>query len=596
MGKKELTMEKRRQRRADVFFRVLIVLFTLLILRLAHVQIQQGERVFHVTEHSLNELVAFVSRRGDIVDRDHHRLATNQVAYQIVYSDVKDQGQDTETIIERLAPVLGIAKSILRQRMISSSGLRLLSPHASERVIAFVLENASTLPGVHVLVTPIREYPYGALADHVLGYIGAMPKSMVKTYLQRKYQPNSLVGLDGLEVQYEKWLHEGDELDITLDCNLQAVMQKALQTQIQSLQHQGYSWVTSGVAVAMDPYTGDVLALGSYPCFEPAWFVGGISQHHFRHYVQAANNLAISGLYMPGSTEKPLTLLYALAKGVITRQTEVDDPGYLMVGNTRLHEWKLDGFGKVSLPYALAVSSDVYLYQVGLWLGHYPPLRGTINAWMKKDRVDAFRGLQDYAKQFGLTTITGIDLPGEAQGYFHDHGLLSDLAYMAIGQDQAYTAIGLCQYAAAIGNGGFRLQPTLLHAILAPNGRVLVRHRPRILNHIPILNADLAAVRQGMLWVTTKREGTAWSTFLGDKYAVAGKTGTAQTGVNGRDIASFIGFAPFDHPKIAVAVIIPGAGEGYLSSGPVARKIIDAYLNEVQNPKRSTPIPIHFHD
>ena len=132
MGKKKLTMEKRRQKRADVFFRVLVVLFTLLILRLAHVQIQQGERVFHVTGHSSDELVAFGSRRGDIVDRDHHRLATNQVAYQIVYSDVKDQGQDTETIIERLAPVLGIAKSILRQRMISSSGLRLLSPHASE--------------------------------------------------------------------------------------------------------------------------------------------------------------------------------------------------------------------------------------------------------------------------------------------------------------------------------------------------------------------------------------------------------------------------------------------------------------------------------
>jgi len=499
--------------------------------------------------------------------------------------------------------------------------------NASELAVSYVEEHSSSLPGVAVIATPVRYYPYGAFGGQLIGYVSNIPANQASYYASLnspKYPTNALIGLGGIEQQYDSYLQgipgtmkvevnsanvpirnlglsppptPGDNLILNVDGHLQDVLQTALASQIKSLQGMGYYWVRTGVAVAMDPNTGAVLALGSYPFYNPQWFVGGISQANYNltQTDGALNDTAVAGLYPPGSTEKPLTLMYALHQGVITPNRTVWDPGYLYVGGTRLNEWVPSGFGTVTVPEAIAVSSDVFLHPTVLGLCHYPPTSGTLSQWMTGERVKAFNGLANYAKQFGLTSPTGIDLPSEATGYFHDTGYLSDLAYMAIGQDQVYTPIGLAQYVSAIANGGKRLKPEVVHEIVAPNGSVVKLFKPVVLNHIPVSPQDLAIIRDGMRWVTQDRggiRGTAWSTFLGDPYQVSGKTGTAQTGITSRDVASFIGFAPYVHPQIAVAVIIPGAGEGYLSSGPVARKIIDAYMNELTSKKYLPPTPI----
>ncbi len=622
MNKADKPEKRPFESRLSLVFIGVFATVSVLILRLGYLQVKVGSQFIQESNINAYDTLTVAPSRGWIYDRNHYLLAADKPTFDVVFTNLNSSAQNPVAIADRLAVPFGMsAKTIVNAMQLKGYNPQVtILQNASTRSVSYVEEHATSLPGVTVIATPVRYYPYDALAGHVLGYIGAIPNTSSAAKQYANYPPNALVGLDGIEAQYETLLQgkpgtmrvevnnqqvpmrdlglypapvAGDNLVLNIDSHLQDVLQEAIKQQVQSLQTQGSSWVDSGVAVAMDPNTGAVLAMGSYPFYNPQWFVGGISQKHYNQYSQAALNQAVSGLFMPGSTEKPLTLMYALKQGVITPYTTVYDPGYLMVGNTRLNEWVPYGFGTVTLPEALEYSSDVYLYQVGLWLGHYPPANGNINAWMNGDRVKAFNGLASYAKQFGLTSLTGVDLPNEQTGYFHDNGYLSDLAYMAIGQDQAYTAVGLAQYVSAIANGGKRMKPEVLHEVLSPTGKVLQVIKPVMMNRIPVTQSNLNIIREGMLWVTTQRLGTAWSTFLGDPYSVAGKTGTAQTGVKGRDIALFIGWAPFNHPKIAVAVIVPGAGEGYLSSGPVARKIIDAYLSELAAKKPIAPTPIH---
>lgn len=622
MNKADKPDKRPFENRLSLVFIGVFAAVSVLILRLGYLQVKVGSQFNQESNTNAYDTLTVAPSRGWIYDRNHNLLAADKPTFDVVFTNLNSSAQNPVAIADQLAVPFGVsAKTIVNAMQLKGYNPQVtILQNASERAVSYVEEHATSLPGVTVIATPVRYYPYDALAGHVLGYIGAIPNTQSATKQYANYPPNALVGLDGIEAQYENLLQgkpgtmrvevnnqqvpmrdlglypapvAGDNLVLNIDGHLQDVLQNAIKQQVQSLQTQGSSWVNSGVAVAMDPTTGAVLAMGSYPFYNPQWFVGGISQKHYNEYTQAALNQAVSGLFMPGSTEKPLTLMYALKQGVITPYTTVYDPGYLMVGNTRLNEWVPYGFGTVTLPEALEYSSDVYLYQVGLWLGHYPPQNGDINTWMNGERVKAFNGLAKYAKQFGLTSLTGVDLPNEQTGYFHDNGYLSDLAYMAIGQDQAYTAIGLAQYVSAIANGGKRMKPEVLHEVLSPTGKLLKVVKPVMMNRIPVSQSNLNLIRQGMLWVTTQRMGTAWSTFLGDPYSVAGKTGTAQTGLKGRDIALFIGWAPFNHPKIAVAVIVPGAGEGYMSSGPVARKIIDAYLNELAAQKSIPPMPIH---
>ncbi|MCY0875398.1 MAG: penicillin-binding transpeptidase domain-containing protein [Firmicutes bacterium] len=600
-----------------------------LIVRMGDMQVSSGKVYIKASLSNAYDTFPVPASRGWIYDRYHYALATDKPTFDIVYTKLDTPAQDNAVIAKQLAVPFGMRASEIEREMPTqtwdSNPQVTILANAPPRIVSYVEEHASELPGVSVIAAPLRQYPYGALADHVLGYISSIPASQASTYAalsSPKYPPNALVGQDGIEAQYDQYLQgtpgamkvevnaanvpvrdlglfpapkPGDNVVLNIDGHLQDVLQQSLQSQIQALQGMGYYWVKTGVAVAMDPNTGAILALGSYPFYDPQWFVGGISSQHYAQFGAAALDSAVGGLYPPGSTEKPLTLMYALNQGVINAHTTVWDPGYLYVGGTRLNEWVPSGFGSVSVPEAIGVSSDVFLYQTGLWLGHYPPSSGGLQQWMTGERVQAFNGLANFAKNFGLTAPTGVDLPGEVTGYFHDNGYLSDLAYMAIGQDQVYTPIGIAQYVSAIANGGKRMKPEVLHEILSPSGKVVKVIKPVVLNHIPVSAQNLALIQDGMAWTTQDRGGilgTAWSTFLGDRYAVSGKTGTAQTGVTSRDVASFMGYAPSSDPKIAVVVIIPGAGEGFQSSGPVARKIIDAYLNQLASGKSIAPTPL----
>jgi penicillin-binding protein 2 len=218
------------------------------------------------------------------------------------------------------------------------------------------------------------------------------------------------------------------------------------------------------------------------------------------------------------------------------------------------------------------------MYQLSLMLGNFTHQKEAAR-WLKTGLPAALDSFELYHKQFGLGVPTGIDLPEEVRGRFYRTGQLADLPFAAIGQNQAYTALQLAQYASALANGGSRMEPHVAGAIRTCEGRLVKKIGPKVLNKIAISPGALQAVREGMRDAVAKPYGTAYPSFRGASYTVAGKTGTAETG-KGEDNALFIGYAPYEHPEIVIAVIVPEGGHGSDSSGPIARKILDAFFEE----------------
>lgn len=623
-----------------------------LIFRLGYLDIVRGRTFHDTTGRSLTTRLGVLPNRGWIYDKDMRVLAYNAPSVTVVLSRFGVDSKSYSQLAKQLSPVLHIEEQALLRRMEVNPGDKEvpLFDDASYKQIAYIAEHRSQLPGIECVDDVHRVYPYGSLAGHIVGYIQPQPAKDVEQYRKTDYLPEQKVGITGIERQYEPILRgrhgnrvwditsagvpqsegalnpapvAGQNIRLTLDVSLQATAQKLVLAQLEHVHAKLHIHPTDAEAVMLDTHTGGVLAMVSYPYYNPNWFVNTGAYEAHQKYIENARltpiiNHTLTSPRYPGSTVKPVNLLAAMASGVITPYTRIHDKGKLMVGTYEAHDWVPSGHGLVDVPTAIQQSCDTYMYQVGMWMAHWygtvPPGR-TLSSWNQRDRIHGLNQMLEWEWRFGLGPLTGIDLPGEAGGRFYANdslkhtivpydlkaaqrqmkanhfvsnaGLLYDNAFAAIGQMQEFTPLQLAVYAMTIADDGVRLKPHLLDAVLTEEGKLASQTvKPTVVEKVNIPAQNLQAVKTGMYRTVNRSGGTAYRAFIGAKYTAAGKTGTAEVSQWGQktDISLFIGYAPAIHPQVAIAVMVPGGGESSDVAVPLARRLLDAYFIQKGQP------------
>ena len=601
-----------------------IVLLGTIIARLVQLQIVNYEDFAAQSQGNRMRIEAVPPIRGLIFDRKGRVLAENLPAYQLEL--IPEQVPDLDDTLRRLA-ALGLIESddIPRLKQLSLSGPRFkpvtLKLRLTDEEIANFAIQRPRFPGVDFQPRLVRHYPDGPDVAHAVGYVGALSTNDLQRLDSSNYAGTAHTGKTGIENSYEASLHgdvgyqhavfnalgrhiaadtfdfadslpaderptPGANVYLSLDLDLQRVATKALQGK-------------RGAAVAVDPWTGEILALVSAPTFDPNLFAVGMSGKQFSALQGDLDrplfNRAIRGAYPPGSTIKPMLALAALESGATTPTRKVFCRGFFTLPNSthRYRDWKPQGHGEMDLHDAITQSCDVYFYQISNDIGI--------------DRIHY------YLSQFGLGTPTGIDIRGENTGLvpsrewkrkaFRDPAdqrwFDGETVITAIGQGYMLaTPLQLANAAAALATRGIRYKPHLVAATedAITGERTLVA--PQRLDDIRIDHDEYwAIVRGGMHDVMQNPHGTAYSVGRDAPYQMAGKSGTAQVFSVGqdeeydpdeveerlRDHALFIAFAPFDDPRIAVAIVLENGVSGSRWAAPIARAIMDQYLGYGKN-------------
>lgn len=473
-------------------------------------------------------------------------------------------------------------------------------------------EQSIYFPGISATNEPMVSYPSGSLASHILGYVG----NITETELDGRedtYGINDVIGKVGIQYVFEEYLRgkdgikqldmsvdgtitdeyitqeavAGSDVILTIDANLQAATEKALANNIKKIAGGGFSKrsdAKAGAAVVMNVKTGEILAMASYPDYEPELFVNGISQKKLDEYNKGDNifNRAISGVYAPGSTFKMITAIAGLETGVITPTEKINDIGvYKKAHEPACWIWNSYGMshGWLNVTEAIIHSCNYFFYEVGY--------RATID------------NIAKYAKYYGLGEKTNVELPMEEKGIVAtrdkakergDEWQIGETLSAAIGQSyNSYTPIQMAKYISMLANGGEPIDVTIVKSINDVNGNQvskeditkfvnaklgLTKEKKENLN---IKKGNIDAILKGMKGVTSEEGGTAYSTFANFNIELGGKTGSAQTDVQGKINGWFVGFAPYEEPEIAVVVLVENAGSGSYTA-EVARDILQEYF------------------
>jgi len=590
------------KKRIIAFFLILVVAFLSIGVQLGRLQIGHGEEYEDLSRGNRLRLVPITAPRGVIYDRNGMILATSRPAFSVSLfvmdpSRMKDNAAN-------LAAVLGIEREKIEKK-VNDRKDRLYEPvkivsNISPETYTAIEEQRADLPGVVVEVEPVRDYPNGSVASHVLGYVHEISQEQLGSPRFSDYRMGDIIGQYGLESAFERDLRgkdggkqvevdargrfskdlgridptAGNNVYLTLDLGLQRAVENALDAQIANLRKTNPG-VKAGAAVALDVRNGGILAMVSRPEFDPNDFSRGIkpSQLDALYRLKALNNLAIAGQYPPGSSFKMVTAIAALEEGKITLSEKVTDPGYHWFVPT-LHCWNKSGHGSIDIQQAIQVSCNVFFYEMGRRLG-----------------VDL---IAKYGKRLGLGSPTGVELPGEAPGLIpttdwkkqaysrkivtEPQVLMAENMMAGMGQVfHTYTPIQMANYVATIANGGTRYKPHFLKKVTDPQGKVIREAVPEVAAVLGASRENLDAVRQGM-WMVTQPGGTASANFFRFPVKVAAKTGTAEN-PHGDDHAWFVAYAPVEDPEIAIAVIIEHGGHGGTSAAPVARAAFEKYFN-----------------
>lgn len=554
----------------------------------------KGEFYTNRAAANANEVRIVEAKRGIIFDRFGQPLAENVPGFNIrlrAPQFIKAPAEERNAIIAALA----------ENRIISEENLlSLLDESDIERDPDVLLarnitpEQAARLKAVNPSILLIsedytRHYKDGFVFSSVLGYVGIVSRDDIASNPSLFF--NDIIGKNGLEFQYDEVLRgkngkfivyrnaAGDPLEEQMvsepksGSNLQTTIDADFQKYFYQRFGQGLAVLgrTSGVGIAMDPRNGEIISLLSFPSYDANIFSHtdkkGEREKILKDRFRPLFNRAVSGVYNPGSTVKPLVALAALAEKVVTPETNIFSAGYIEVPNpydpskpSRFLDWK--PHGRVNLYSAIARSSNVYFYALG---GGFEDIKGL-----------GIAKLEEWWRRFGFGKKTGIDFPGEAAGFIPnpenkesrtgDIWRIGDTYNVSIGQgDLLVTPLQLINYIAAIANGGILFEPHLIQ-----NG-----NNPRVLARFDLGDA-LAEVRKGMEDAVDQPYGTAH--LLSDlPVDVAAKTGTAQTNNNTKNNAWFVGYAPADNPQIAVLILIEDAPEGTLSAVPIAKDVLRWY-------------------
>jgi cell division protein FtsI/penicillin-binding protein 2 len=486
---------------------------------------------------------------------------------------------------------------------------RRVKVNISQEEMFKIEERRTELPGVSVVLEPIREIrqdPDGtSIGTHFLGYINAIRPEQLKEYEAQGYNAFDRVGETGLERYYERYLRgkdgimevqvnknsetvekrmrrpaePGNDLVLSMDWRFQSRVEQILKEQFEA--HKKKPSTPPDFkdihALALDPNTGEILAMASYPDYNLNWYYDRkiFNQKWKTEILPNESNRFIHSAYPPASTYKPLSVMIALQEKLTTPNEIIFDRGGRKVGNTFKRNWKPGGHGAVNARRAIQVSNNTYMYEMAVRLADRAK-----NHWSEQ-----FSILDFYNAQFGLGVKTGIDLPYESSGWENPYLNYGNLADAFIGQYDLFTPIQIGQYVSTIANGGYRIRPHLVKEIRRGStdpkkpGQTLTVIEPEVLNRVDIDPKWIQVVKEGMHMVT-QPGGTASRAFQGLPFNVAAKTGTAQTGRRAEN-ALMVGFAPYENPKIAFVILAPNSlRDGTSSSdatGGVARKMLEAF-------------------
>ncbi len=601
--------QPQRVRRLRFFFPLLTLLTFGMESRLFVVQ-WVGYGVYSAMSHRNRvHLLPISAPRGEIYDRRHRLMAYDQPVFHLIYT--RGFAPIRRERAMQLADVLGVPSESLLRLLQGNNDGRLqvfLKKGVSDLALAFVAEHQRQLPGVKIVPGSVRVYPMQDTGCHVLGYIHAIPHERMSSYVKAGFPEDANVGWSGVEKSWDEALRglpgrmavevdsqgapirvstdhrmpiKGAPITLTIDSRFEREVQAILARQVRYLSLHGHAHVRHAMAVAVDPQTGDILALASYPTYDPSWMAKGMSERmYLEKFLPAEQNWASQMPIAPGSVMKPLTALFALQNGSLrTGDRENCDGSYKLpkTDGTSIHCWSHHGV--ISLPQALAESCDVFFYKISMRYGHWPPSSvKEIPHWLKVDRQRVLDDFKAFQREFGLGACV-TDLPDAETGYVNEHsGQVTDLPYTAIGQNEVFTTLELAHYASTLANRGARVELRVVSKV--GEKRLPIKRMGRAGTGLSA--SDWEAVMNGMHRACNDPRGTAYATFHVGKrvaYDPAGKTGTAETGIDGFDNAVFIGFAPFSHPRIAIAVAVPGGGHGADSTGPIVRAMLDHFFN-----------------
>ncbi len=582
-----------------------------MIARLVDVQIVNGERYRAAAQANQVRLIPVAAPRGMIYDRHGAVLARSRPSFVVAL--IPSEVTDAKSELARLAAVLGTSEAPLWYRLLHHRGIVysdfatvvasepygpiVLASDLPVATVARLSEVLSDLPGVDLEVRPIRDYPHGESASHVVGYVGAITQAEYESLKHAGYSPNDVVGKDGLEYAYDRFLRgtpggqrvvvdatgavvantrvgwkppvPGDALVTTIDWRLQRIAEEALASGIRSRGR-----TLSGAVVAEDPWTGGILALVSYPNYDPNDFAADRFKRIAYDLTAASEplfNRAIAAATPTGSTFKMVTGSAALTEGVVRVDQVIDDTGGWNCGGYYARDIAAGGLGDTTFVPALAASSDGYFYRLAWWLGN--------------------ERLRRYALAFGLDAKSGIDLPGENEGNWPTNAWEmrafgvpmepGDACFLGIGQGAMQaTPLQMANVASAVINGGTLYKPRVVAEIRNASGGTVERLPPQVIRQVPVTQEALAAVRAGMARVTGPG-GTAYGLAI-DGLPYSGKTGTVETaGGNGPNTTWFVAWAPTKSPKLAIAVFVDrSGGYGATVAAPIARRILVEYFNK----------------
>jgi penicillin-binding protein 2 len=586
-----------------LFFVIVAIALAVVVMRMWYLQVIKGDELRQRSENNSVRLRKIKPMRGLIMDAERRVLVDNQPSFDLVF--VPNRTKEINRVFEKIE-TLYAARSLTHPSFTALTGkMKPLVPVTFERNIsmeklAVVETHALELPGVVAEVTPVRQYLNGERTAQVIGFTGEVNREELDRDTAERLTPGDVIGKFGIEKFLDAHLRgksgaeqvevnvagkavrslgripsvPGDNVVLTIDAALQETAWKALDGR-------------PGAVAVLDPRNGAVLALVSSPSFDPNLFNGGIPSDDWETLANdpryPMENRAISGQYPPGSTYKPILAAAALEEGLITPETSFYCNGSFDMGNRIFRCWQEKGHGHINLHRALVESCDVYFYNLGKLLG--------------VDKIAA------YARAFGLGAPLGIDLGREKGGLIptkqwklarlREPWQPGETISISIGQGfDLVTPLQLANVYATLGNGGTLYRPRLIKQLESSDRHVIKVYQPEKRGTLPISPKTIQTINQALWGVVNERGGTGYA--LKRKEAdVAGKTGTAQVigmpqdqkarkakrvSADTRDHALFACFAPYDHPEIAVAVILEHAGHGGSAAAPVARKIIDAYF------------------
>lgn len=586
------------------------------LLKITNILIKNGDKYVNTLPIGFDEngnVIFTNSEENQVIWKENYKYNSEDTAYDVLLKlkeKYKIQNEDLQEV-----------RIIAGQRFdIEKTGYGAFYPYQissniSRQTINEIEEQNDNFPGINISTIPLRMYTMGSFAAHILGYTGSVSIDDLKN--NSIYSRNDIIGRSGIEYVFEKYLKgtngikkvemdfngkineeyevdpsiKGNDVILTIDGNLQKVAEEKLKDNIEKISSGGFKYkyedANAGSVIVMDVNTGEILAMASYPTYDPSLFIGGISTKEWNTLInngaKPLYDRTIQASYAPGSTFKMVSAIAALESNSIGIYDEIEDLGIYNKGH-RPQCWYYTSYGLthklVNVSKAIKTSCNYYFYEVGYRMG-----------------IDT---ISRYASYFGLGTKTGIELPGEISGilasreYANSKGnewYVADTLSAVIGQSyNSFTPIQIATYISILSNGGYKIKPTIIKDVVTPDGlsynkeeikadiNNLLGIEAKNVEQLVFSQENVNAVLQGMRDVTDETGGTAYGVFKSLSVTVGGKTGTAEAS-SGSNNGIFVGFAPYEKPEIAVVVIVEHGGHGSYAA-EVVRDIMKEYFGE----------------